>query len=363
MNENGYTAQLYELANELQKAAPKGSENPSAWMLRAKDFADACLVDGRLSQQLHAVVQLKERGDFTRHIKTIEAASGMYNTGLQPGINNSLAFIVKALNQKVRLEPKYHFSMASIPELTNKLTSVQKNVFDEVWNFFVVSGNPFPIRSLPRITGKQSIQEAFDGLNGSLIYEKSEQEGRCLELTVYGAFLTGYGSVLASLLVRLLDLIKALYENDSYIKTIDGNQIRERLDTSDAETKLLFKLLRLNMPPRMPFHLSGWSGDGSSWAISITDEVIELFRSEDSVAYLDERLSAGYKPDEPCLHDDRLRHSFQNNSLQSMPDMFATMADQNLGQKLVHHPFCKLNLGCMHLSADFPPVAMRARSA
>jgi len=163
-----------------------------------------------------------------------------------------------------------------IDGIANKLTSVQKSIFDEVWNLFVISGRPFPIRSLPRIIGKQSIQNALEGLNGSLVYETAEQEGRCLWLTVYGAFLTGYGAVLASLLVRLLELVKELYENDSYIKTVDGNQIRERLGISDVETKLLFRLIRLNMPPRLPFHLSGWSEDGSSWSISITDEVIEL---------------------------------------------------------------------------------------
>lgn len=226
----------------------------------------------------------------------------------------------------------HRFSIASIPDLAKKLTYVQKNVFDEVWNYFVASGKPFPIRSLPRIIGKQSPQEAFDGLNGSLIYEKLEQGDRCYELTAYGAFLTGYGYVLATLLIRLSDLIKELYENDSFIKSIDSSQIKERLGTSDAETELLFKLLRLQMPPGMPFHLSGWSGDGSSWSISITDEVIGLFRSEDSIAYLDERLSEGYRPDEPCLYDDRLKRSGHFSFTQALPGMFAATANQNIGQ-------------------------------
>src|SRR5450759_147138 len=94
-----------------------------------------------------------------------------------------------------------HFSVASIPELSNNLTSIQKRLFDEMWNSYVAFGNPFPLRSLPSIIGKKPVKEAFKGLNGSLIYETKEQADSVFKLTVYGAFLTVHGPVLVSLLV------------------------------------------------------------------------------------------------------------------------------------------------------------------
>lgn len=217
-----------------------------------------------------------------------------------------------------------HFTVAAIPDLANKLTPSQKQVFNAAWSCFISSNKPFPTRSIQPIIGKQPIQEVFKDVSGSLIQEQSEPDGRCFKLTSYGAFLSADGSLLANLLTRLLELIKTLYEEDAFIKTIDNNQIKKQLEISDLETELLFKLLKLQMPPDMPFHLSSSSGDGSSWTLSITDNVIELYRSENSAKYLDERLSAGFKPDEPCLYDDRQRPILKNTSSPYLPpDMFS----------------------------------------
>ena len=328
-----FAAQLLEFANDLKKTAPKAQENPEAWMRRASDFQDAALEGGRLHHQLLELFPLKEQSDFTRHVRTIGDAGQIYNSDRQAGAINSLAFIIGTLNQKLDPRQEHHFSVAAIPDIANQLTFVQKQVLDHIWNHFLSFDKSLPIRSLPSIIGKQSIEDAFKGLNGSIVYEKSDQDGRSLELTVYGALLTGYGSVLASLLIRLLELIRHLYEEDSFIKAIDNNQIRKQLDVSDSDSKLLFKLIKLHMPPNMPFYVSSLSGDGSSWTLSITDEVMELFRSDDSTQYLDERLSDGYRPDEPFLYDERLRWSRTNNPPPIVPaDIFRPTINQNIGQ-------------------------------
>lgn len=205
----------------------------------------------------------------------------------------------------------HHFSVESIPELVNKLTSVQKRLFDEIWNRYVAFGNSFPLRSIPQIIGKQSVKEAFEGLNGSLIYETTEQDGRYFKLTIYGALLTVHGLVLFSLLVRLLDLVKDLCENDSFLKELNKDQIKVRLNLSDAEIQILFKILNLGLPARMPIYLSSSASDGSEWTIAITDEVIELLRADETAAYLNDRLSGGYRPEEPYLYSERLRYQPQ----------------------------------------------------
>lgn len=209
---------------------------------------------------------------------------------------------------------KHCFSFSAIPELAKKLTPVQKKLFDELWISFAQTGHLFPARNLPRIIGKQPIKEAFDGLNGALIVETTEQGIRHFKLTIYGALLTSGGSVLATYLIQLLDLVKKLYEGDTFIKELNKAQIQSELKLSEADTKLLFRLLNLDLPYGMPFHLSGWQPDGSNWSISISDEVMELYQSEETKLYLDERLSAGYRPEEPCFYDDRLAKFGRNSA-------------------------------------------------
>ncbi len=207
--------------------------------------------------------------------------------------------MTKLLMREVHIETAAPFSFASLAQRANDLSPIQKQLFDQVWNHFVATGKPYPYRSLPHIIGKQPIGDAFKELNGSLIYETHEEGDRGFKLTAYGAFLTGHGQVLAVLLVRLLDLIKDLYTTDTFLKLLDRESINNRLNLSDAELKLLFKLLQLVMPPAMPMYLSNWSDDGGDWTITITDDVVSLFNSDETVAYLDERLSAGYRPDKP----------------------------------------------------------------
>lgn len=208
------------------------------------------------------------------------------------------------------------------------LTPAQRSLMDGIWTNLVSCGTPFPIRGIPSIVGKQSIQQVLEGLNGGLIFEVSEQGNRHLQLTLQGALLTRHGHILAGLLIKLLDLVKSLYERDSFIQEIQSKQIIDQMLLAPAEANLLFILLRLGLPPHMPIMLSGWASDGSSWGVSISDEVIDLFNSDCTTAFLDKRLSAGYQSDSPCLMEDRQKwilpsmsamSEFQSSSLMARP--------------------------------------------
>jgi hypothetical protein len=197
------------------------------------------------------------------------------------------------------------FSIASLSDRAKSLTMPQKALFDEAWNHLIKFGAPFPIRGVVKIAGKQPIQQVLRGLNGNLIFEGEEQGNRYLQLTLYGALLTGHGSVLANLLVKLLDLVRSLFEGDNTIKEIRSAQIIDELRLTPVEAKSIFTALQLGLPPRMPIWLSGWGAAGDTWCIAVSDEVIDLFNSDDTAAFLDDRLSAGYQQDAPCLLEDR----------------------------------------------------------
>ncbi|MBI5890099.1 MAG: hypothetical protein HZB47_05410 [Nitrosomonadales bacterium] len=114
-----------------------------------------------------------------------------------------------------------------MPELVGKLEQHEKALLNKAWDSYVSHGRLFPLRGLTSIFGKLTIKEGFSGLNESLIYETNEQDGRYFKLTLCGAFLTNHGPVLTSLLVRLLDLVKDLCENDSFLKQLNRDQIKD----------------------------------------------------------------------------------------------------------------------------------------
>lgn len=229
------------------------------------------------------------------------------------------------MNHSVQMSSKEErFSVASLSDRVNTLTVPQKGLLDEAWNHLVSSGRPFPIRGIPRIAGQQSVQQVLKGLNGGLIFEVSEQGKRCLQLTLHGALLTGHRTSLAGLLVRLLDLVKSLFERDSFITEIQSSQIVDQMSLTPVETSFLFALLRIGLLPRMPIQLSGWGLDDGLWRVAISDEVVDLANFDSTEAFLDDRLSAGYQQDDPCLLEDRQRQILP--SLSSMSDFQSSLS-------------------------------------
>lgn len=206
------------------------------------------------------------------------------------------------------------FTLAYALEWAGRLSPSQRSLFDHIWKHFTETKTPFPMRSLPLVSGRESFDRLFDGLNGGVIYETTEQGNSGLKLTVQGALLTKHGQLLGTLLVRLLDLVRERYEGDVFIKEIGSLSILEDLGLSDEEGGLLFSLLRLSTVSDLPFYLSGYASDGS-WTISITDEVIALYRAEGTGRYLDERLAHSYQPGLPWCERDRLGSVFGSQAL------------------------------------------------
>jgi len=214
------------------------------------------------------------------------------------------------------------FSVGTIPAFTNTLTPVQKRLLDLLWNQFVATGKQFHFRALPQAIGKVPVGVALKGLNDRLVFETSEGGDKYLALGFYGALLTSHGLELADLLVRLLNLVKELYEKDALIKEVDNDGVRSGIGLSDSDTITLFCIMRLNLPPDMPIRLASWYPDGRSWKIAITDQIIALFCAENTAAYLDELLAAGYDQAMPWSIEDRQKHF----SRSPVPDLSALLS-------------------------------------
>lgn len=197
------------------------------------------------------------------------------------------------------------FSVAELASRGRMLTLDQRALLDATWSHLVSTGRAFPVRSVPSVVGRQPLQQVLGNLSGGLIFETEEQGNRYLKLTLYGALLTGHGNILAGLLIGLLDFAKTRFEQDSLIREMKNDEIVEHLHLGPQEAKFLFLLLQLGLPPHIPVGISGWNADGSSWQVRVTDEIIDLFNSNSTTEFLDEKLSAGYRSDDLCLIEDR----------------------------------------------------------
>lgn len=70
--------------------------------------------------------------------------------------------------------------------------------------------------------------------------------------------------------------------------------VQQKLQLSDAECDLLCVLLKTRLPAGLPFYLSSYREICKGWTITVTDEVTNLYCSEEISVYLDELLSTDF---------------------------------------------------------------------
>ena len=309
---NDFGAQLLKLAEMVQETIPQPSQDPQTWMHRAGDLADACIVDGRLARELAPIIPLSQHGDFVRAADVLKGAAGAYTSERRYVFENALALIVKVPRREKGIENDGPFSIQALQKRAERFTTLQKQILDATWNRYRETGQPLPVRSIQPLIGKQALKDVLKGLNGSLITETQEDNARCLAITIYGALVTGHGNGIASLLVGSLDLVKQLYVDDNFIKQFDSAKFEEKFGKEN--TKLFFRLLKMQIPHRFPFQYAGGASDGSNWTVRIGDEVMDLYQADDTAAYLDELMAARYNEQEPMMYDDRLKRDMSVNA-------------------------------------------------
>jgi hypothetical protein len=141
------------------------------------------------------------------------------------------------------------------------------------------------------VVGRQPADEVVSGLVRHLLFETHEGSDRCYALKARGALLSSSGPTLIVLLVRLFDLVKKLYDENSELAQLDNKTIEGALELSAEESRQVFSFVRLADLPEMPFYLSGCSQDGATWYIKVTDHVLDLYLAPNSKEFLDKRLA------------------------------------------------------------------------
>lgn len=188
--------------------------------------------------------------------------------------------------------PKQVFTTLGLPKHAVVLTGEQRSLLDAIWQSQWSLDKPFPKRGLPRVIGKRRLEEVAGNMLNGLVVETHEGIDKCYALTIHGALFSSEGPALLSLLLRLVDLAKAMYEEDHVVKQVSHEVLRAHLGLSSKDSLQLATLLQCRHLYSMPFYFSGTSPDRLEWSIAITDEITELFQAPSSEKFLNDRLSS-----------------------------------------------------------------------
>lgn len=296
MEDQKYLVELLELATKLNSDFQRAHPNDaSSWMKSASYFLNVCFEGGYLNESLKNHYTLAEQQLLIEHLQQLKTYSSVYSPSNKALVTNALSFTIKSLNLKIGNKSRPNSSFSSVLSISNKPSDIQNSVLEAAWEYWVSFGKPYPIRSLTPLIGKLSHNEAIGSLSTSLLYSTTDSDGESIKLTMHGALLTKNGPALWSLIVILLDYVKRVCAADTTIKNISNFEIQSGLGLSVQDSLRIFRLLALGSVNGLPFHLSSYDPDGSSWNIAIRDTVHELIRSEDSSEYLYASLKSEYK--------------------------------------------------------------------
>jgi len=181
------------------------------------------------------------------------------------------------------------FNVDSLATIREKLTPIQKKIIDACWQYHLIYEKALPFRSAALICGKEGVPISMGWINPTLLHETNDQGIRAFQLNIYGALLSLNGRESAALLIRLLDFIKIRFIDDNHLTRLQSLDIKNGLELSLEELDKLFKLLRLHGLHSLPISLAGWAENGP-WELSISDEIVDLYLSEDIKSFLDLHL-------------------------------------------------------------------------
>ena len=125
------------------------------------------------------------------------------------------------------------FTLAAIPELRSRLTPVQRNLINAIWQRHLSEGKPFQRRALGDVTGHLKDEEIFRGLNGSLLQETNLLGNEtAYQLTFYGALLSDDGDTLATLLRLVMQIIQESHRKNRLRDELSKQEIISWLRSS-----------------------------------------------------------------------------------------------------------------------------------
>jgi uncharacterized protein DUF4062 len=212
------------------------------------------------------------------------------------------------MTQKRRTRPEKRREESRLEELRRKLTPVEREVINEIWQKYRQTGK-WPIaRAMHSRRSKQAVRECLQGLGGGIVTEAQDNSsGKHYELTIIGVLLSNEGTDYFALLVRYLEFLRKQFKEAPERMEFAAEDFRQALDLTDEQLKALGELVRLG---RL------WNGGGYgavSWTVRVPDEVEDLPNKGRLDGALEALLFRGFQPGKPVFLEDRWKQNTQTS--------------------------------------------------
>jgi hypothetical protein len=158
---DNFKEDLRGIIEELKSSAPVGHQDPIDWMKKAVDFAQLCIDKNALAPDLTAIIPMRDRGEFLRSVRSLEAAGGSYNAELEPDIRQSIEFILQTLRLNDKDIP--NFAVGTLNYYTSALSQTQRQLLDTIWSHFAQTGNPLPLQKYSGNYWKETTRRGAEG--------------------------------------------------------------------------------------------------------------------------------------------------------------------------------------------------------
>src|SRR5258706_3268766 len=108
-------------------------------------FGDVVMEGGWHVPELERTIPLDLQEKFIWAVRELKTASGAYNIGLRPSIDNGLEIIVKTLRKELAIEGHGRFSILALQQqYAERLTPGQKQVLETTWGNYCNTEQPLP---------------------------------------------------------------------------------------------------------------------------------------------------------------------------------------------------------------------------
>lgn len=171
----------------------------------------------------------------------------------------------------------------------SKLTSFQRELFDNFWEHYQQHRKWMPTRVVHSKLGTQKVRDALQPLGGDIVRELENPPNDTYELSLIGILMTSEGEKYRHLLLQYLEFLREQFFLRAEKVDFGHKEIQEALALSDEQTALLGTLIQLGHS----FGSSSWSE--THWNIRVPKQI--------------EYLAKGTPLDQPL--DDWLFRHFQ----------------------------------------------------
>jgi hypothetical protein len=221
----------------------------------------------------------------------------------------------KILQNQTMIEHGESTAWAGYPKLYGwraRLSSIQQSILQNTWQTFLTTGKWALLRPIYRDAGKSSVVTEISTLAGFCMEEQDYQSGNRLRLLLPGVFLTDDGLRYTKLIEAYLGFQYGLFQNESEIRSINYDEIEEKLKLSEDETKLLGHLLQIGNS------ISGYNQDFTNWSVRTMTDVEDFPTNENLSLQVESWITKNYYSGNPVFLEEKLRQQLMSPSVPQM---------------------------------------------